>query len=131
MIKKLIAVVLVLLAVGAGYAIYELQRYHDSNENESSEMRGDIGAAPDFYVSDTALLKPGQRRIRETRDPALGNPKEVPYFIQFEDGRYVWSIGTDIDSGLTRDIFSDVPYRVYWGDDAMTRWLELHPMGHL
>jgi hypothetical protein len=71
MIKQLLAVVAVLLAVGAGYAMYELQRYHDSNENESSEMPGDIGAAPDFYVSDTALLKPGQRRIRERRDPAL------------------------------------------------------------
>ncbi|HEY6879632.1 MAG TPA: hypothetical protein VI299_16510 [Polyangiales bacterium] len=129
--KKLAVVLSVVVIALATYSVYQLQRYHDSNENPRSEMPGDIGAAPEFYVSDNKLLQPGQRAVRAQLEPKDGWGAEASYFIQFDDGRYVWGMHVDAETGLTREVHSDASYQVFWGDEAQERWLRRHPMGRL
>lgn len=124
MTKRLTAVLVVLGvgALGAGLSM------RDCRSSDEADVPGDIGAAPDFYVSSPRLLEPKSQSIELRADSEGGTTTGVPYFIAFSDGEYVWGY-TSEEEGKTRTVYSDATFEAYWYGDAEQQWLQRHPNG--
>jgi hypothetical protein len=96
--------------------------------SDETDVPGDIGAAPDFYVSSPQLLEPGSKSVQLSADSDAGATHGIPYLIAFADGSYVWGY-TGEDDGKTRQVYRDSPFEVFWHGQAERQWLARHPSG--
>lgn len=128
-------------ATGAGYWLIDRgfnQGGGDNNDDgRAASARGDAPGgrqlqrvieqgdplAPRFFVSHPTLLNEGGRAVRERwlEGPDDHGRANVPYFIQFIDGRYAF--GRTNDAGDAQPLYTEglVAHRVFWGHQALQR----------
>jgi hypothetical protein len=125
-LNRLVSACVVIGVLGtAAFVGRKYLRVGDPEKSNIADTQSDASEdpAPEFYVSDPALLHKTEHKIEELIRADDKSPlSNAPYFLVLNDGRFAFGYSDEL--GKTRPMFveHDVPYQIYLYDDAWEQW---------